>query len=264
MSTLEDTIVSHNEASKEEKSMEPSITSLEVQIFLPNGDSYRIPSISSLENIATLRVMMSGLQETAFYTMYKLYHVQLDTGKALSDSDNECDEYSELVSYLEKDGNACAFKMVFTDYNQRAIKEHLNHLKEVLQYPNLPSAVVKSYPQSLNPTTRDAASTDNESDSSIGHGKSNDKDASSKKTDSKHEGILGFSELFESLNLGKFPQKTEALAAPNSVNSLSSAIKGVFLSGWNPPLPKRKLMGDILYLEASVNEGSFHITATAK
>lgn len=197
---------------------------LQMSLVDPAGERYTLrlsPSDSPIE-------IKSCLADFAPTCLFTHYHFET-SGQPLND-------YLELSQQQVE--NDSVLTMVLDSYNERAIKQHVRKLEEVLVHP--PS---KLSPIVINQKTETYDLFEAGPDASLTP--------------------LDYSQLVPSPSVLTHPNSQIApLNAEDSPKQKPVCLHSVTFSEYNPPSAKRRLKGDIAYLSVHTLEGQkFHLTA---
>lgn len=201
-------------------------------------NSIEISSVPSSETIAFVKHNLGEILETCSITSYRLDFLQAidKNGDSLVSNNIEaCNDYTELSSLLLPSAEILEFSLVLESYDLKKIQLHIRKLKEVINDPPTISAKrLKAIQHSTHTETKKDDTPENKKDLSI----------------PKLEEYLKpiqISDFYNEIiyrvgNVDAVDNKAHSLADSDKP-TLASILKSVFASGWNPPLPARKLQG---------------------
>lgn len=238
---------------------------LELEVLSPSGAKILISPVSASEPVSFIKQALTDFQETAFYTSFNLTAIDDPSAGVLSD-------YAEISSFA-KSGSMTVVVMNMEEYDVKKARYHLKRVREVILAPPINKSTSNdSTGRTPSKTTKDKKGREKNIDSASTRAVEEEKGNQSEDMPD----ITTFNNLLppvEALSLGNGLDFSnfykEVLFRTGSVNSSlkqavklpSDTIKSLAVSGWNPPPPERKLQGDLMYIEAITEEGTFHITA---
>jgi protein TIF31 len=260
----------------------PAIVDLIVEE--PKGGRHLLEQINLTDSVAGVRHLIANMPALCHHSCYHLVLV-CDDGNASI----ELNDLIELGEYPQvKDRSV--LKIVLDRYDVRTGRLHVKRFRHMLNFPppGAPSALTEVERSDKDKPTKDATN-DTKKDRSP---KNAQKEAGTDEKATAAEPQVetakkGEQQLVESDDMSLFypslKRTVECLnQSPSEVSvglgtstardmpegraetSSSKCIKSVAYSGWNPPPPQRKLMGDLFYLEVVLADNSaINITCTA-
>lgn len=218
---------------------------VDLVINLPSKNSIVLPSVSTSDTLNALRQTLCDFQETAFLTAFKWSLAKLEdsTGNDIPHEEGEVNDFTELAALVKPGVRKVVLEAIHDTYDLKKVRTHVKRLRDTINSTFLLSAS----PSNQTPATEEEPI-------------EKKKENTIPKVDSLSEvPQLGsyFSESFQVA--GKdFPQTIQKSA-------LTGAVKGVFLSGWNPAPATRRIQGDLAYVEVTLaTEGTIYVTASAR
>jgi len=223
---------------------------VDLVVNLPSKASIFLPSVSSAETLNALRQALADFQETAFITAFKWSVVKFEDGEGntIASDPVDCNDYTEISALLKPQVRKVVLEVVPDSYDVKKVRLHVKRLRDTINRPYLVAA---------SPKDEISPATDAEEETTVAKKKS---DNALPKVES----------LLESAQLGNYFNESFQVSGkdfPQSIQkpTLTSAIKGVFLSGWNPAPAARRIQGDLAYVEVTLGtEGTIYVTATAR
>ncbi|CAH2449199.1 eIF3 component of unknown function [Komagataella phaffii CBS 7435] len=214
----------------------------------------------SIEDVAST---ITSLSTTNCFTCFKLATLE----------GFELDSQITLEELLEgEDIEVLELVLKEMAYTERDAREHIKHVRNVVDLEPVGSsnfgvnagssrfALLNLDPVSIkspNEDTEEAKETENTTAET-------EKKESAKKPELSDEEKRPISEFVKSFfDFETDTKKVSLTAHANSLKlSLKPAVEAIVLSSWNPPTPRQKLNGDLLYLYVQTIEGEvYHITS---
>jgi hypothetical protein len=257
--------MSQETATEEQQPMELTWPdSVDIQLDLPSKKTLLLPSVNSNETLSAIRQALADFQESAFLTAFHWELTSLETidGEIIpvprEDNAHLCSDFSELNQFLQPGVKKIRLEVVQDNYDVKKLRQHVKRTKDIFQRPYLISALPKEKKEQGNGPATESEVKTNEVSEAV--------------TRSKWEPLPKIDKLLEPVQLGQFydkvfnfVQKIKPDVKLPTLEPLSSVVKNVFVSGWNPVPAFRKIQGDLLYIEVSLaTEGTVYITGTAR
>eukprot|EP01038_Epipyxis_sp_PR26KG_P005210 gene5210-7248_t len=256
----------------EENEIQSSILpTIDMFVILPNSKCVKLPSIGYNDNINANRQYLSELPESAYYTSYRLDLVNLvDDKNNICLAENEptiCDEFLDLISVFggRNDIKACILSLKLMDYDVKKVKTQLKKTRELIVYQQL--SIAEVFDGSISVLLKKICG----ESSDVNDCNKNQSTSDEPPTLTNDLRLPMDSELTSLGNFSDFYNETlfrktfaESLNSQLAKTRLSDVVKSISASGWNPPPPNRKLVGDLLYIEVvTATEGVIYLTAVS-
>ncbi|KAJ6799903.1 clustered mitochondria protein-like [Iris pallida] len=210
----------------ESKNVEGEVRLYPVSVKAQSGEKLEL-QLSPGDSVMDIRQFLLDAPETCFFTCYDLIL------HAKDGSVYHLEDYNEISEVADITAGGCSLEMVAALYDDRSIRSHVRRARELLSLTNLHASLSTSL--------------------ALQH------ESQQKNTDAKAESP-------ELEGLGFMEDITGSLC--NLVESSPKEIKSVesiTFSSFNPPPSYRRLVGDLIYLDAVTLEGNqYCITGTTK
>ncbi|KAK8914116.1 Clustered mitochondria protein [Platanthera zijinensis] len=199
-----------------------------VSVKTPVGEKLEL-QLSPGDSVMDIRQFLLDAPETCFYTCYDLVlHARDGSAHQLGD-------YSEISEVADISSGGCSLEMLGAQYDDRSIRSHVRRARDLISISNLHTSLSTSLALQHEPT----------------HQKSPD----AVKLDAIELDGLGF---------------MEDVACSVCYLSVSShkdikCAESITFSSFNPPPSYRRLVGDLIYIDVKIMEGTeFCISGTTK
>lgn len=214
--------------------------------------SFKLVSVGGETLPRANQLVMQDPLDLGYYVQQHMQLVQELRSKETEKSDAVSEKKTE--SGKQTDDLKMVIKMVADEYDTKKGRAHVKRTRELLAMPPL---------QSLKKPASAPIDTAVAVDKKKATSEKGATDGGKKKK--KVEPLPNMDPPSKPLSLNAYYENLVLKTGnPNNkiVNKtrLSESIQNVYLSGWNPPPPNRRLLGDLFYLEAVTKEGVLHIT----
>ncbi|KAJ6964710.1 clustered mitochondria protein-like [Populus alba x Populus x berolinensis] len=183
------------------------------------------------DSVMDVRQFLLDAPETCFYTCYDLLLHTKDG------STHQLEDYNEISEVADITSGGCSLEMVTAPYDDRSIRAHVHRTRELLSLSTLHASLSTSLALEYETTQNKAPGSD------------------TGKTEVPELDGMGFMEDVAG-SVGKllsFPTKE------------IKCVDSIVFSSFNPPPSHRRLVGDLIYLDAVTLEGNkYCVTGTTK
>ncbi|KAL9367718.1 hypothetical protein Peur_038917 [Populus x canadensis] len=183
------------------------------------------------DSVMDVRQFLLDAPETCFYTCYDLLLHTKDG------STHQLEDYNEISEVADITSGGCSLEMVTAPYDDRSIRAHVHHTRELLSLSTLHASLSTSLALEYETAQNKAPGSD------------------TGKTEVPELDGMGFMEDVAG-SVGKllsFPTKE------------IKCVDSIVFSSFNPPPSHRRLVGDLIYLDAVTLEGNrYCVTGTIK
>ncbi|KAL9404830.1 hypothetical protein Peur_001802 [Populus x canadensis] len=183
------------------------------------------------DSVMDIRQFLLDAPETCFYTCYDLL-LHMKDG-----STHQLEDYNEISEVADITSGGCSLEMVTAPYDDRSIRAHVHHTRELLSLSTLHASLSTSLALEYETAQNKAPGSD------------------TGKTEVPELDGMGFMEDVAG-SVGKllsFPTKE------------IKCVDSIVFSSFNPPPSHRRLVGDLIYLDAVTLEGNrYCVTGTIK
>ncbi|KAG5222979.1 clustered mitochondria protein [Salix suchowensis] len=183
------------------------------------------------DSVMDVRQFLLDAPETCFFTCYDLLLYTKDG------STHQLEDYNEISEVTDITSGGCSLEMVTAPYDDRSIRAHVHRTRELLSLSTLHASLSTSLALEYETAQKKAPGSD------------------TGKTEVPELDGMGFMEDVTG-SVGKllsFPTKE------------IKCVDSIVFSSFNPPPSHRRLVGDLIYLDAITLEGSkYCVTGTTK
>ena len=277
---------SEDEQNAEEQQLRSASSKmLSFVVVTPTGDRIDFPQvIASVETIASVKQSLCELQETCFYSNYSLVYSSSDG------EDIVMNDFIELSNYMsrivvdengeEKEEFVTNFevRMVPEEYDVKKARAALKRTRDVIRFPPTTKGVAAAATeQSESPAAASTEEGEDKSTEELAAKQAEEEEATTRKLiqqcDDLHAAPATSAEkIFQCPSaLGSFYEETLLRGLSHSKSSVAGAtglaadaassfqlftpaeiVRGIVISGYNPPPPARAMQGDLMYIECQL------------
>ncbi|KAI0488854.1 hypothetical protein KFK09_028693 [Dendrobium nobile] len=190
-----------------------------VSVRTPSGEKLEL-QLSPGDSIMDIRQFLLDAPETCFYTCYDLVL------HASDGSPHQLGDYSEISEFADISTGGCSLEMFGALYDDRSIRSHVRRSRDLISLSNLHTSLSTSL--------------------ALQHEPSQPKSPDAVKVDTLELDGLGFMEdvTCSICNL--------VVSSPMDIK----CVESITFSSFNPPPSYRRLVGDLIYIDITILEGS--------
>ncbi|XP_020579345.1 clustered mitochondria protein isoform X2 [Phalaenopsis equestris] len=190
-----------------------------VPVKTPSGEKLEL-QLNSEDSVMDIRQFLLDAPETCFYTCYDLVL------HASDGSPHQLGDYSKISEVADISTGGCSIEMFGVLYDDRSIRSHVRRSRDLISLSNYHSSLSTSL--------------------SLQHEHSQQKSSDAVKVDTPELDALGFMEDV-SCSVCNF-----VVSSPMDIK----CVESITFSSFNPPPSYRRLVGDLIYVDIKILEGT--------